>query len=308
MPPGASPSAASLSAASVSGASHASRDVPYPFADTDADFERIEFFSVVTSQILGGRFLPSVDHLENRKVEILDCCCGSGAWTTDIACVMPLAHVVGFDIRATRVEHHVPNAEFLVADVNEPLPFDDDTFDIVHSRTVCLAVTNWDDYLRELKRVLKPTGYIHLIEPVIQPISQQDLPLMYDLLIASRFGGTGLNIYAGTGVVDAARVAGLHVCQAQSFPFQLGTLGADSDADRIGSMMLSCMQDSMRALVDELGERAAISPEARRPYYEEVDRYLSEPNREWGIVEYVVACKDSSLQADPSVAVARNGA
>jgi SAM-dependent methyltransferase len=44
-------------------------------------------------------------------------------------------------------------------DLNEPLPYESDRFDVVHSNQVIEHVRNTDGFLRETRRVLKPSGY-----------------------------------------------------------------------------------------------------------------------------------------------------
>jgi ubiquinone/menaquinone biosynthesis C-methylase UbiE len=51
-------------------------------------------------------------------------------------------------------------------DVTDGLPFEDDTFDFVHLRLFVLAFNEmqWDKSLKEIYRVIKPGGYIQLME------------------------------------------------------------------------------------------------------------------------------------------------
>jgi SAM-dependent methyltransferase len=98
--------------------------------------------------------LPS---LAGRRV--LDVGCGSGrtsAWLAGAG-----AEVVGFDASAEmlrRASERVPSASFLLADLAEPLPFGDGSFDVAVASLVVHYLRDWVAPLREMRRVLRPGG------------------------------------------------------------------------------------------------------------------------------------------------------
>jgi SAM-dependent methyltransferase len=98
--------------------------------------------------------LPAVD---GRRV--LDVGCGSGrtsAWLSAAG-----AEVVGFDASAQMLRHaheRVPAGSFSVADLADPLPFEDDSFDHAVASLVMHYLQDWVPPLRELRRVLRPGG------------------------------------------------------------------------------------------------------------------------------------------------------
>ena len=57
------------------------------------------------------------------------------------------------------------NCTFLSADIEEPLPFDDDTFDVVNLADVIEHLPDPEGLLRELKRVTRPGGSIIVSTP-----------------------------------------------------------------------------------------------------------------------------------------------
>ncbi|KAF7720916.1 hypothetical protein EC973_005776 [Apophysomyces ossiformis] len=112
---------------------------------------------------------------------VLDLCCGSGTWVLDMATEFPHAEVYGVDfvpIYPTAIKP--ANAFFCKSNVLQSLPFSDSFFDYVHMRLVYNCFSNsdrkilmlsvWQFILEEIKRVLKPGGYIELreINPIIQ--------------------------------------------------------------------------------------------------------------------------------------------
>ncbi|KAJ3577080.1 hypothetical protein NPX13_g3487 [Xylaria arbuscula] len=106
-------------------------------------------------------------------MRILDVGCGPGTITLDFADHVPEGSVVGVDMSESAIEkaresckqRGTANASFSVADLNK-LPFDDDSFDVVHAHQVLshLSGQNGDPGpvwgLKEMRRVCKPGGLV----------------------------------------------------------------------------------------------------------------------------------------------------
>lgn len=91
---------------------------------------------------------------------LLDLGCADGVVTMRIARAAQVAHVAGVEFiepwAAQAREHGV---DAVVADLGQRLPYDDASFDIVHSNQVIEHLPKTDFFLREIRRVLKPGGY-----------------------------------------------------------------------------------------------------------------------------------------------------
>jgi len=103
---------------------------------------------------------------------VLDYGCGVGRWTLWFA--PQVQHVVGVDISPKMVETArqaadeagIRNAEHAVID-GLPLPFEDNTFDLVNAVWALRYVTDEDELARtisELCRVTRPGGHVTFIE------------------------------------------------------------------------------------------------------------------------------------------------
>lgn len=105
-----------------------------------------------------------------RNRHILDAGCGHGPLAG--ALIERGARVTGFDSSEAMIglakQRLGEEAELQVADLGQPLPFDDDTFDDVVASLVFHYLPDWQAALRELRRVLRPGG--RLIMSVNHPI------------------------------------------------------------------------------------------------------------------------------------------
>ncbi|KAI1755991.1 methyltransferase type 11 [Xylaria castorea] len=104
---------------------------------------------------------------------ILDVGCGPGTITLDLAAHVPEGSVTGIDASSNAIEsanelskqRGASNTSFVVGDVLK-LPFDDDSFDIVHAHQVLGHLPGADGDpgpvwgLKEMRRVCKPGGFV----------------------------------------------------------------------------------------------------------------------------------------------------
>lgn len=118
---------------------------------------------------------------------VLDAGCGSGPTLADLAAGG--AHAIGIDgspamidIARERVGSEV---ELKVADLAEPLPFDDGLFDDVVCSLALHYLEDWGPPLAEMKRVLKPGG--RLVLSVEHPFA---------IWLAAREDGVKTNYFA----------------------------------------------------------------------------------------------------------------
>jgi len=116
----------------------------------------------------GEFFLPFL----KTGVSVLDCGCGPGSITLDIADKVAPAQVVGIDFAESQIkqarlaaeQRGCDNVRFEACDVYS-LPFDDNRFDRVFSHALLEHLADPVEALRELFRVLKPGGVIGVCSP-----------------------------------------------------------------------------------------------------------------------------------------------
>lgn len=112
------------------------------------------------------------DQQNSNKVVVLDVGCGSGTWTMEMATQFPRAQFIGIDKQPSFPNDIKPkNCHFKMFDISQSsvkLPFMDQTVDYIFQRDLNwdLSENTWLPLVKEFFRVLKPGGWIELVEPV----------------------------------------------------------------------------------------------------------------------------------------------
>lgn len=101
--------------------------------------------------------------------KILDIGCGPGTITCDFANLVPDGSVIGIDAssevitsaQAEAESRNLKNVTYRVGSAHE-LPFDDETFDVVHCHAVLVHLAEPAKAVREMRRVCKIEGTLRL--------------------------------------------------------------------------------------------------------------------------------------------------
>src|SRR5215211_1021898 len=174
-----------------------------------------------------GFFLP---HLQ-KDFHVLDCGCGVGSITLDIAELVAPGRVIGIDMdeeqlkiaRANAEKHGLTNISFEQGNVYQ-LRFDASSFDAALAHTLLYHLNDPLSALKELRRVLKPGGIVAISDDNMNtitfspdhPIAQKLIDLMKRIVIFN--GGSpfysrnlrGLLLQAGFARTEGFAVAAEH--------------------------------------------------------------------------------------------------
>jgi ubiquinone/menaquinone biosynthesis C-methylase UbiE len=106
---------------------HGVEGSPYPLPNDKEEHRRLD---QVLRYWAARNVLPPLSNPTN----ILDVGTGGGAWCIEVAHQYPGAVVTGIDISPIDREGVPENCNFIVANLNEGLKFEDNSMDFVHSR------------------------------------------------------------------------------------------------------------------------------------------------------------------------------
>ncbi|RKP05567.1 S-adenosyl-L-methionine-dependent methyltransferase, partial [Thamnocephalis sphaerospora] len=97
---------------------------------------------------------------------ILDVGTGNGTWLLEMAAEFPDAQLTGIDlVHQAPTSVLPPNCTFKVMDALHGLRFPDASLDYIHHRYVCsVPADRWGAYLADCARVLRPGGWIEVME------------------------------------------------------------------------------------------------------------------------------------------------
>ena len=91
---------------------------------------------------------------------LVDLGCGDGEFTAEVGRRAGVVRVVGVEFIDSLAERaREAGVEVLVADLGERLPIDDGSIDIVHSNQVIEHLPRTDQFMAEVRRILRPDGY-----------------------------------------------------------------------------------------------------------------------------------------------------
>jgi methionine biosynthesis protein MetW len=127
-------------------------------------------------------YIAEIELLENKRTALsllewnpasvmLDCGCNNGESTLEVAKRIGTKNIYGIDVlKENVIAARARGIEVYQHDLNERLPFSDETFDVVHASRVIEHLSNTDLFIRELYRVLKFGGYVVMSTPNLSSI------------------------------------------------------------------------------------------------------------------------------------------
>lgn len=147
-------------------------DTSYLLPSDDREKDRNVLQHFMLKNAFGGCVYPPITDTLKVGGHVLDVGCGSGSWCMDVAHEFPNANFLGIDIIPSFPESIYPsNCKFMIMDIlKQPMPLEDDSFDLITMELMGMAIitSQWPGILADLRRILKPGGWIQWIEPDTQ--------------------------------------------------------------------------------------------------------------------------------------------
>ncbi|CAG8515898.1 11851_t:CDS:2 [Ambispora gerdemannii] len=170
---------------------HSNQDLYLPQKKNEV--ERLQSMHFLFIHIFECRFLPPIENKLKDGAFVLDIGCGPGTWILDMASHYPCSEFYGFDIHVVFPSQiRPPNTHFKQANALDGLAFDNDSFDLVRMSSMLISFDEQQylGVLRDSFRILKPGGYIELIESEIPLVNEgpifQKLLDSFESLLSSK--------------------------------------------------------------------------------------------------------------------------
>src|SRR6266568_8171086 len=139
--------------------------------ESGAEMARLLSQDRLITRGMGGLFSERSDLSGIHR--ILDVACGPGGWALEVAFIYSEPEEVGLDVSRAMIDYAraqariqgLDNAEFVVMDIQKPLDFFNESFDLVNARFInFLPAAAWPKLMQEFKRITRPGGTIRLTE------------------------------------------------------------------------------------------------------------------------------------------------
>ncbi|RPA93839.1 S-adenosyl-L-methionine-dependent methyltransferase [Choiromyces venosus 120613-1] len=134
------------------------RQVDYSFPHDEEEEVRLDLIHRVWTLALEGKMFKAP--IPGSPNKILDVGTRTCLWAIDIAEQYPDAQVFGTDIAPSKLPWAPPNLDVQLEDVEDDWVFPENTFDLIHIRSMAGFVTDWPRLLAQSFTALKPGGYI----------------------------------------------------------------------------------------------------------------------------------------------------
>ncbi|CAI7598057.1 unnamed protein product [Penicillium viridicatum] len=221
-----------------------------------------------------------------RLKRVLDCGHGSASWAVEVAEQNPDCEVIGVDIAPHMSPDDMPDNLWLqVDDLNRRFTFPANHFDLVHSRLLATGInrSRWPSYLRDIVRVLKPGGWVQMVEIYFNV--QSDNGSITDEHALRRWSTQYLraledrkDLRIGSKLRTLMTEAGFVEVDTKMIPLPLSAWSTDRRMRDIGRHSCANMQQLLRSLaLYPLTQRLHMAPDTFNALVDQAQQEAADP-------------------------------
>ncbi|KAI0354168.1 S-adenosyl-L-methionine-dependent methyltransferase [Trametes cingulata] len=141
---------------------HSHPSAQYPLPVDAEEQQRQNALHELLRGLIGDRSVAPVPKLlaftPGRQKTVVDLGTGTGKWVLDMAREFPHVRFFGVDIVPIATPSPPPNVRFEIHNIMRPLRYGSGTIDMVHARSLDMAVCDYHALAQEAGRILRPGG------------------------------------------------------------------------------------------------------------------------------------------------------
>ncbi|TFK88253.1 S-adenosyl-L-methionine-dependent methyltransferase [Polyporus arcularius HHB13444] len=141
---------------------HSHGSCPYPLPVDAEEQQRQNGLHQLLRKLTGALSVGPVHdvlaHLPGEQRRVLDLGTGTGSWVLDMAREFPDVRFYGVDIVPIATRYPPRNVQFEMHDIKEQFRYNEGAIDMVHARSITMAIRDYSALLPEIARVLRSGG------------------------------------------------------------------------------------------------------------------------------------------------------
>lgn len=188
--------------------------------------------------------------IDEHCQRVMDLGCGTGLWAMDFADAHPNAVVVGTDLSPIQPSFVPPNCQFEIDDCEDEWTHEPNTFDFIHLRWLCGAISDWPKLYRQIHAHIKPGGWIQHLEISIEFKSDDDtvgpdhIMTQWSRTFIEAGDKMGKTFRIADNAAELIRQAGFTNVQESWYKVPVGPWSKDKKMRTLGHWnLLYCLQD-----------------------------------------------------------------
>ncbi|ORX54392.1 S-adenosyl-L-methionine-dependent methyltransferase [Hesseltinella vesiculosa] len=167
---------------------------------------------------------------------VIDAGTGTGIWALEMATQYPRIQVLGLDRLLPQEQQRLDNLRFAECDVTQSWPMSDHAVDFVHQRHMkgSIKENEWLALLTEMYRVLKPGGYVELVEEDFWDHNAGPMQQAFGKFVEEQCQENGIDYNITEALASLLTDAGFTDLEKKTLDIPLGEWPSDPELKQFG--------------------------------------------------------------------------